>query len=789
MQDSREILLKGRIQGIGFRPFVYRIAVDAGVKGWVQNIGNGVRILVQGSSNEVKLFLELLKAEKPPLAVYDAMSITESSNHSLNKEFSIIKSSNFLGSAASYIPPDLAICDNCLNEMNRGDRPGRAGYPFTSCVDCGPRYTVIRKLPYDRPFTEMDRFPLCKECSREYTNPGDRRYHAQTTCCRACGPNYSLYSNYGEKVTISEHEIPGKVMNLIVSGKIVAIKGIGGCHLACNPYDDESVLQLRDRKGDRKRKPFALMSRDIKALERHAWLTAEEQDLLSSFRRPIVLLERKSTSSLSKHVAPDLYNIGWMLPYAGIHYLLFQYASSDLDCLVMTSGNTSHQPIIVDNDRIMSELSGIADYFLLHDRDIYQRADDSVIKSMRLNSDSTSFYFIRRSRGWVPEPLKLPVDFKQARILACGPEMHNVPAVSLEGMIFPGQYNGDIKYASNFEFYQQTINHLLSLFGMNINDLDAIACDLHPDYTSTRHALELGEETGLSIHQIQHHHAHACSVMVEHGLTTDEETIAVILDGTGYGADGHVWGGEILRCRYDSFERLAHLEEVLMPGGDKCVDWPARMLSSYLSCDPEIELPDWINTKIIQGLPRGKGELEIIRKQLQTGFNCIPTTSTGRFLDSISFLLGFNRQRSYEGEPAIVLESAGIHGKMNEKNPLVLETSGNSSSTRVIRTTRIFKQVIELLETGEKPQKIAYWIQEALAKTLFSTALAFVDDDPRVPLVLSGGVAYNTLISGYFARFFKKNRKIHRFLTNRELPPGDGGISTGQTAVAMNSRI
>ncbi|MHA1167599.1 MAG: carbamoyltransferase HypF [Candidatus Hodarchaeales archaeon] len=790
--ETREILLKGRIQGIGFRPFVYRIAVEAGCNGWVQNIGNGVRIKLQGSTNQVERFMELLYQDKPSLAVYDDVISEKVHDQTPLKAFKIIKSSNFVKAAASYIPPDLAMCGKCLDDMIKGDRPGRAAYPFTSCVDCGPRYSVIRQLPYDRPFTEMDRFPLCKECLDEYTSPADRRYHAQTTCCRTCGPRYRLYDSKGEVIDLENRSIPSFVMKLIREGNIIAIKGIGGCHLACNPYDDNTIHRLREKKGDRERKPFALMSRDLETISQHAYLQQSDKDLLISLRRPIVLLPRKKTSSLSSLIAPDLYNIGFMLPYTGMHYLLLDKKLESLDQIVMTSGNPSHEPILTSNDEIIAKLGGIADYFLLHDRNIYQRIDDSVIKAIKLNEHDNTYLFIRRSRGWVPEPIKLPVEFKYLRGLGLGAEMHNTPSISLDGLAFPGQYNGDIKYAGNYSFYLNTIDHILKLFGLQKKDLDVIASDMHPEYASTRYSTELSEEIGIPVSHVQHHHSHACSVMTEHGKKTDEEVIAVILDGTGYGPDGHIWGGEIFRCSYSSFERVAHLEEVLIPGGDAAVHYPGRMLSSHVfriypyNVLIDTSQSDWLIDRISTGLPGGFEEFHVVLKQLRAGLNCIPTSSTGRFLDSLSFLLGLCTKRSYEGEPAIILESAGVLGKNDNFNPLQLNIETIDGRTSIFKTTELIKDVIGLIKERKNPYTIAYWAQAALAKSLASFTLELASAD-KLDVVISGGVFYNSILQQEFADTF--NTHGIELLNNRNLPSGDGCISTGQLAASLSNRI
>ncbi|MHA2358077.1 MAG: carbamoyltransferase HypF, partial [Candidatus Heimdallarchaeaceae archaeon] len=491
-EQTCEILVSGIVQGIGYRPFVYNLAVEMGVKGNVMNLGDaGVRIIAQANKERLLKFIQDLKSKKPKLSVYDYFHVEWDTIDPNFTSFEIAKSSSEKkGKGFSYLPPDISICNKCLKELD-SDKLRRADYPFNSCVDCGPRYTVIEKLPYDRPNTVMREFPFCNDCYEDYTNTKDRRFHAQTTCCTECGPSYTLHSSEGKVISFSnQKELVVFVAKEIEAGKIVAVKGIGGTHIACSTLIDSTLLKLRESKGKRKYKPFAIMAKTIVDITKFANIGKEEGKLLTSFRKPIVLLQRNEDYYLSEWVAPGLHNIGVMLPYAGIHYMLLKEMSEPT--MVMTSANPSNFPMYIDNDAIMEQLPYV-DYFLLHNRKIYQRNDDTVIRLNKLGNIYTQ-KFLRRSRGWVPEPLISHVDIKDTTILGVGAEMHLIPSLMKGTKIIPAQHIGTVTLIETYEYMLKAIDHLLDLYNAKI---DTIAYDMHPQYLTSTSIEEIAEKYGV----------------------------------------------------------------------------------------------------------------------------------------------------------------------------------------------------------------------------------------------------------------------------------------------------
>ncbi|MHA1690341.1 MAG: carbamoyltransferase HypF, partial [Candidatus Heimdallarchaeaceae archaeon] len=633
-----EIYVSGIVQGIGYRPFVYNLAKELNILGTVQNLGDaGVKIIAQGEKSAVNEFIKQLKEKRPKLCVYESFEINWKDDiNNRYSDFSIIRSSEQkLGKGFSYLPPDIAICDTCVKEMNSED-PRRKDYPFNSCVDCGPRFTVIEKLPYDRPNTVMKEFPFCDDCLDEYTNPKDRRFHAQTTCCTNCGPVYSLFEKNGNSLTFnSQRDLIRFVAKEIENGKIIAIKGIGGTHLACSTIDDLVLLRLREAKGKRKYKPFAIMAKDIDTIKKFAIVSSYEEELLKSFRRPIVLLKKSSSYYLSEWVSPGLHNVGVMLPYAGIHHLLFKNLKEPT--MVLTSANPSNFPMLIENDKIIENLTYV-DYFLLHNRRIYQRCDDSVLRVNKIGP-SQSIKFLRRSRGWVPEPLLSHVDVKNLTLLGVGAEMHLVPSLMKGKRIIPTQHIGTVTLLETYDFLLESIKHFMQLYQTKI---DAIAYDLHPQYLTSIHITEIAEELGASTwKKFQHHEAHIASVAIEHRIPPEEEIVGIALDGTGFGKDGKIWGGEIFQGTITDLKRVGHIEEYPLPGGDVAVNYPVRTLLSLLSFHYSEEEIFELTSQLHNYLPRKEKEVSFVIKQLMK--KTFPTghitTSCGRFLDAISAFL------------------------------------------------------------------------------------------------------------------------------------------------------
>ena len=780
--ETWKIYIQGSVQGVGFRPFIYRIAHYNHINGFVKNRGGHVLIVAQGTRENLKHFWKDIIQKKPPLARYTGL-IRESWHDAPDFTTFIIKPSEKTQSLEqSYIPPDVAICDDCIKDMLIGDRDGRKHYPFTSCVNCGPRYTIIHQIPYDRPNTEMKYFPFCKTCQQEYENPLDRRFHAQTTCCSHCGPKYTVYQRNGEIVQLEEHKIPQFIMKVLSEGALVAIKGIGGTHIAADAYNDEPILRLRRSKGDRKRKPFAVMSANIEEIERFAYLTEKAKKLLTSIRRPIVLLPKKNPFPLSQYVAPYLHNVGVMLPYAGLHVLMFQHPNPPT--MIMTSANFSHQPILIHNEKILKHLNFV-DYFVLHNRNIYQRCDDSVIKTFTTGEQ----LFIRRSRGYVPEPITLPINPHHNRkdtlkIVGLGAELHNTLSLGLGNRVYPSQYIGDLKYHEAFDFYQHTLNHLLSLFNVRPESLNAIITDLHPLYISTQFGEELAKKYDLPYISIQHHFAHACALLADTEWT--DEAIILAADGVGYGLDKTIWGSEVLHITEGEIQRLTHLRYVPMPGGDLATKYPARMLLSYLVQLgwSESEILEWFNAHLPNTvLPNGLNEVSIVIKQIKKKVNTPLTSSMGRLLDTLAILFNLTHKATYEGEPAIILESYALtnHNRslpkmMKNINPIELEFHNNT-----IDPTPLLEYLLERINNDLTPTKkiqLAFLTQYSIAHAFAQYLTTYARENNIHAIGFSGGVAYNEIFTHVLQTHAEKNGLT--FLRHKKVPPGDGGISIGQ---------
>ena len=774
--ETLEFIITGSVQGVGFRPFIYNLAKSHNLLGFVQNNGTFVKIIVNGKIKSLEDFSKDITLKKPPLAVIDTIDVKNISSEEHFNDFQIknsssTKSSNRIG----YIPPDTAICDNCLDDMVRGDRKERKSYSFTSCVDCGPRYSVIKKVPYDRPFTTMDEFPFCPTCLQEYKNPSDRRFHAQTTCCRDCGPSYVLMDRQGDILESNEEIIIKRTQKLLNEGKIIAIKGIGGTHLVCRADEEKIISRIRSVKGDRLRKPFALMSYSLEDIRKFAKIPSNQiEKLLKSPRRPIVLLEKAHIFPLAENVAPNLHNVGVMLPYSGFHYQLLnndQYPN--LRTLVMTSANKSHSPIEIKSNEILENLGNVADFFVIHNREIYQRIDDSVIKPMNiLGGKIQTDLFIRRSRGYVPEPISIPFFNFNQLLLGLGSEMHTTPTLLSNGKLFFTQYTGNIRYEKNFQFYKSSINHLQRLLGHE--SIYAASHDLHPLYLSTEYANELTKTQNIKTMSFQHHFSHAASLLVDNGLW-NEKAIVVTADGLGLGTDNAVWGGEILGCDLNSFERLDHLKYVPQPGGDIATKYPERMLISYLYAS------NWSESEIIDVVSEKSSKIVTnVYRQIQNNINTHITSSTGRFLDTCSYLLGFSKNASYEGEPAIVLEGAGWGVNYLEENPLIGFAKANDIGLDFIP---IIPQIHSLMKSGLKKKELAYYVQDFVGWSFATTALRYAHEKGANNIGFTGGVAFNEIILDSFSKTLDNLDKNIKILTHKRISPGDGGISGGQVAL------
>ncbi|MHA1894778.1 MAG: carbamoyltransferase HypF [Candidatus Helarchaeota archaeon] len=764
-----EIQVFGIVQGVGFRPFIFRIAQKHDLKGTVFNSGNeGVKITVEGEKKDILNFIEMIKHENPEISRIDEIKIKwiESTEDEFSK-FEILKSKKASGDWI-VLPPDISICIDCLNDFNDQKNKRFYKYPFIACSVCGPRFTTATSMPYDRPNTTMSEFPFCQDCQREYQDPSDRRYHAQTFACDACGPHFSLHEKNGKQI---ESNNPFKDINkLIAEDNIVAIMGIGGVHLVANPNDD-CILELRKRKQKRKNKPFAIMSPSIEKVRKFAIVSLEEEKLLSTFRRPIVLLEKSNEYEFSKYLAPDLSTVGVFLPYSGIHHLLFEDKS--INALIMTSGNISNIPMAIEKEDVIRQLKELTDYFLLHDRKIHQRCDDSVVF---LNNGKVNL--IRRSRGYVPEHYNTPFPIKDLNVIAVGPELHSTGAILKKSRIYPTQHIGNVVNVETLTFLNDAIHHFMKLASMKKPDI--IGCDANPIFNSSKLAREMLNRSNSLLIETQHHHAHACKLMLEHSVSEQEDIICIVLDGVGYGLDKKAWGGEILLANYADFQRLGHLEYQSMPSGDRCTYHPVRMLISILSkCKPLDEIETLIEKDYIQGLPHGKIELKTILNQLKNPNEHPLSSSMGRVLDSISALLKVCFERTYEGESAIKLE----HFVKSGDGDLIFEMiRKDERHVTQIMTSSLVEHALDLLQQGKNRKDVGASFIKNLSEFIASIAIEKAHEKGIKKVGLSGGVAYNIFITKIIKTQVEKNGLI--FLQHEKTPPGDAGISIGQAISA-----
>jgi hydrogenase maturation protein HypF len=776
-----EINITGIVQGVGFRPFLFNLAREHSLNGYVLNRGNaGVKLVLQGDSDKLHQFLSDIKEKKPEISYIEKISTRNLNTGKIFKDLSIRKSEQGRGISLT-LPPDVAICQQCLKNMRNPNLSRYYQYPFIACAQCGPRFTTVTSLPYDRERSTMINFPFCKWCLEEYEDFNDRRFHAQTFACSVCGPNYTLYNTSEE---ILEEDSITKVLKRsakrINNGEVAAVKGIGGVHLVCLADNDEIILKLRKRKRKRKYKPFALMIPELGLIENYFKINDKERKLLESFRRPIVLLEKKPNfkkSKISDLVAPGLNNIGFMLPYTGIHYLLFDYIGKKP--LIYTSGNKSNIPMGIENDKIFTQLNDIADFFLLHDRKIYQRADDSVL---RVNDSKTKL--IRRSRGYVPEYIPLPFEVSVPGALATGPELNVTGAILRRNRIFPTQHIGNVTNLENFQFLQNGLFHMKELLQIQDSEIKFIVCDAHPAFITSKYGRELSERFSVPIYPIQHHYSHILGIMAENKVKMDEEIIGISTDGVGFGDDGNTWGGEILRCSYKGYTRVGHLEYQPMVGGDRCTKYPARMVASIILKNYDLKKAKKIfkNFNLQDDLEYKKTELDALitqfnRKTPGTQTNIPLSSSTGRIFDSVSYLLGACSLKTYRGEPAMRLEGLAARGNP-EKISLSVSYHEKNSRT-IINTSKLIIDILELLKIKNNRKKdIASRFQIAIGDAFAEVAIKKAKALGIKKIGLSGGVAYNYSFSKTIKNMVLKSGL--QFLEHSKIPPGDAGISTGQ---------
>jgi len=760
------ISVRGIVQGVGFRPFVYGLAVKHNLKGWVYNTSEDVRIEVEGTVVAIEQFERELETKAPPLAHIENVTIEYRPPHGY-KNFEIRQSQAQAGKY-QLISPDVATCQACLGELlNPEDR--RYRYPFTNCTNCGPRFTIIEDMPYDRPQTTMRSFQMCPQCQAEYDNPLDRRFHAQPNACPECGPRVELVDNQGN--LINKSNPIAAASQLLKEGKILAIKGLGGFLMACDATNDIAVKTLRQRK-KRSSKPFAIMVASVEEAKRHCYVSPEEEKLLTSPQSPIVLMKWREDSSVSREVAPNLQFLGVMLPYTPLHHILLRDTGRPL---VMTSGNLSEEPIARDNDEALRRLSAIADYFLIHNRDIYSRYDDSVAIVERGTSQ-----LVRRARSYAPYPICLP--FKTRQVLGCGAEEKNTFCLTKDNYAFLSQHVGDMENMETLEHFDSTISLYKRLFHIQP---EIIAHDLHPDYLATKYAQELGE-SGMKLIPVQHHHAHIASCMADNGLASP--VIGVAFDGTGMGVDGSIWGGEFLVADYRNFRRAGHLEYLPLPGGAAAIKRPRRTAIGYvLTLLGENALNAVIASEAKQSQLTSIGqvtevEVEVIKRQVERKINSPLTSSMGRLFDAISALLGIRCEIDYEGQAAVELEMAAYeedYAHAQESYPYrIVEDEG----IRIVRLKDLLSAVIGDLHQGISKGRISVKFHNTVAQMINEMCHLIADETGVSQVALSGGVFQNRLLLRKAVSLLESSG--FQVFTHRQVPCNDGGISLGQAVIA-----
>lgn len=754
---SKKINIAGAVQGVGFRPFVYKIAQQFSLLGEVFNDSAGVVIILECTQIQFDKFLLSLNNDAPELARIVSISIEDDYKYDkVYKNFSIGKS--LKGKVSAIVLPDVCICKDCIDDItNKANR--RYGYAFTNCTNCGPRFSIVKEIPYDRKSTSMSVFPMCSQCEREYQDPVDRRFHAQPNACPVCGPQLQLIDAAGNNITTSD--VIAKTVALLRQGKIIAIKGIGGFHLACLGSIETSVITLRKRK-HRKHKPFALMARDLTMVKDYCLVSEQEVRLLADKTSPIVLLT-KVNDLLSAQVAPLQNSLGFMLPYSPLHYLLLQQLDEPL---VLTSGNKSHNPQIIDNQDALNQLNEIADYFLIHDRDIVNRVDDSVVQYA-----GEAPRVIRRARGCAPTSLPLPKGFEgHAGLFAVGAELKNTFCLFTESQAIISQHIGDLKTLESYQDFQGNIDLYKQLYDTNIRHL---ACDFHPDYLSSKYADNYAQTHTIKLTVVQHHHAHIAACLFEHGRALDsEKVLGVVWDGIGLGADNSFWGGEFLLADYLGFNRVAQFEYTPLLGGDKAANEPWRMAYAYFK-------KHGLST---QGYFPGK-PVEVFDALLESNMSFNYTSSVGRLFDAVAYMLGICQQKiGYEAQAAIELENLANHCLQPAQQYGYDFEIKIVSEQPIIFTDKLWLAILEDLNDKVEYADIAYKFHLSLANLLLSVTLQLKQEYPFDTVVLSGGVFNNKLLLELIHELFDKITGI-KLLIPSQIPSGDGGISLGQAAV------
>jgi hydrogenase maturation protein HypF len=762
-QNGVEIRVRGIVQGVGFRPFVFQLASRFAIRGTVTNTSDGVVIRAWAPAAALQSFRAALVDQAPPLARITDIEHRPLSSPAESDSFTILPSRD-TGTVLAIIPPDIALCDDCLAEL-RNPADHRYRYPFINCTNCGPRFSIIETLPYDRSRTSMKQFPMCPVCAGEYKDPADRRYHAQPNACPVCGPQLSWHDRNGS--TLPVDDIVSAAIGAINSGAILAIRGLGGFHLCVDACSEAPVAQLRERK-NRPAKPLAVMVADVAAARRLCYLSDEQARVLSAPQHPIVLLTARPQTKLAANLAPQLSDIGIMLPYTPLHHLLLTQPSCPA-ALVMTSGNVGGEPICTGNEEAIRRLAGIADFFLLHNRDIVTRVDDSVVKVI-----SGQPRLMRRSRGYVPAPVLVP--YELPAIIGCGGGLKSTFSLARGKTIFPSQHIGDLFNLPSYDFYRESVTNLKRLFAI---EPAAACCDLHPDYLSSHFAKELG----LPLYRAQHHHAHAVAVMAEHGLTGP--VLAVVLDGTGYGTDGTIWGGELLHVDLASFHRLGCLEPLPLPGGDAAAAEPWRMaLACLFRCFGE-QAGDVPYLADIDPERR-----RIVLQMLESGFNTPLTSSCGRLFDAIAALLGLQSVSSFEGEAAMRLEAYARQAVTDRWQDELLEQEHDCRQDLYYReneqrweiiSSKFVKRLIDNLDGGSNGPVAALQFHSWLITRISHLVEKLAGRTGISTVVVSGGCLQNELLLD--GLLFSLGQRGLCTYSGVQIPHNDGGISVGQAVI------
>ncbi len=753
--QRREITVEGIVQGVGFRPFIHRIARRWGILGTVHNFTGGVVIDAEGTPENLDAFVRAISEEKPPLAVIDLVRQKQLQPIG-HRSFSIVPSREAEGGVI-LISPDVATCDDCLRELqDPSDR--RFRHPFINCTNCGPRFTIVRSVPYDRKNTSMARFPMCPKCQAEYDDIENRRYHAQPNACPECGPTLSLLrADY----RLDREEALKEACRMLQAGEIVAVKGLGGFHLACDATNEQAVRELRRRKR-RDEKPFAIMSASPDVVRSYCEVTEQDEELLKSPQRPIILLRKGANGGapVAPSVAPDSKYLGVLLPYTPVHHLLF--VEGGFAALVMTSGNLSDEPLATQNSEALQRLAGIADAFLLHDRGIEVGCDDSIVRPTKRGP-----IVMRRARGYVPFPVRL--GHKLGTVLAVGGHLKNTFCLTVGENAFLSQHMGDLEDAQTLAFFERSVSHFESILRVQP---DVVAHDMHPGYLSTQYARRLAEERGLPLEPVQHHHAHIASCMIENGLR--DRVIGIACDGTGYGADGTVWGCEVITADLTGFRRRAHLKYIPMPGGEAAIKEPWRMAAAYLYIAFGPEFADELKIDFCRRLPREKWDF--LRQMIERDVNCPLASSAGRLFDAVASLLGLRDVNAYEGQAPMILEARS--GEASQAYPF--EVSGETLLE--VDPLPAIRAIVADLEQGVDVAVIGAKFHNMVVASLAEAAYRVAESEGITDVALSGGTFQNErILLGLCAELERRGLRPH---IQREVPCNDGGLSLGQAVVA-----